>query len=347
MNFNKISLILFLTILSASVFGQKKQYKAVCIAFYNLENLFDTINTPDVRDTEFTPDGSKAYTSEVYWDKQHNLAKVISELGKDITPDGPAILGVSELENRSVLEDLVNMPAIKERQYQIIHYDSPDKRGIDVAMFYNPRYYRLLESRPVPVEIKNSSGDKIFTRDILYTKGILDGDTIHITVNHWPSRRGGEAASRPLRNACAKINREIADSIRATDPLAKILVMGDLNDDPINESTYEVLEAKPKIKKVKPHQFYNPFYNFYKKGLGSNAYQDAWSLFDQITLSYGLIAKEANGYTFYKATIFNPPYMQQKSGRYKGYPFRTFDGDTYVSGYSDHYPTFVHLIKAH
>lgn len=337
--------LIALLLVSYNLSAQKKQYKAICVAFYNLENLFDTIDTPDVRDIEYTPDGQKAYTSAVYWDKQANLARVISELGVDITPDGPAILGVAEVENRDVLEDLVNMPAIKDRQYQIVHYDSPDRRGVDVAMFYNPRYYRLLESRPVPVNMDNLRGRPLITRDILYTKGILDGDTVHVMVNHWPSRRGGEAASRPLRSGCARINRHIADSIRATDPMAKIIVMGDLNDDPINESVYTVLEARPKIKKIEPHQFFNPFYDFYKKGMGSNAYQDAWSLFDQIMLSYGFVSDEAKGYRFYKATIYNPPYMQQKTGRFRGYPFRTFDGDTYISGYSDHYPTFVHLIK--
>jgi len=343
--YTKSVLITFCLLFSSIIFAQKQDYKIMTIAFYNLENLFDTINTPGVYDEEFTPDGSKSWTGKNYWDKQTNLAKVLSELGTDLNPAGPAIIGVAEIENRSVLEDLAAMPAIADRQYQVVHYDSPDRRGVDVAMFYNPRLYRLLESRALPVNIKNLDGRPLITRDILYTKGILDGDTIHVMVNHWPSRRGGEAASRPLRSGCAAIARAVSDSIRLQNPHAKIIVMGDLNDDPNNESVFKVLEAKPDIKKVKEDQFYNPFYKFYKKGMGSNAYQDAWSLFDQIMVSYGFVDKNVGGYQFYTATIYNPPYMQQKSGRYKGYPFRTFDGDTYISGYSDHYPTFIHIVK--
>lgn len=342
---NKFTLLFSFLLFSSILFAQKKDYKVMTLAFYNVENLFDTLKTPDVFDEEFTPDGSKSWTGENYWDKQSNLAKVISEIGTDLNPMGPAILGVSEIENISVLEDLVTMPAIADRQYQIVHYDSPDRRGIDVAMFYNPRLYRLLDSRSIPVIMNDLDGDPLITRDILYTKGILDGDTIHVMVNHWPSRRGGEAASRPLRSGCAAIVRAVSDSIRLETPHAKIIVMGDLNDDPTNESVAKILEGKSDIDKVKSHQFYNPFYRFYKKGMGSNAYQDAWSLFDQILVSKGLVDKKIGGYQFYQAVIFNPPYMQQKSGRYKGYPFRTFDGDTYIKGYSDHYPTFVHLVK--
>ena len=332
---------------SLNVGAQKKDYSVITVAFYNLENLFDTINTPGVIDEEFTPDGAKSWTGKNYWDKQQNLAKVLSEIGRDLNPDGPAIIGVAEIENILVLEDLVNMPAIADRQYQIVHYDSPDARGVDVAMFYSPRHFRLLKSRAIPVNFNNTEGRPLKTRDILYSKGILAGDTVHVFVNHWPSRRGGESASRPLRSGCAAIVRSVVDSIRSESPMAKVIVMGDLNDDPINESVYKVLEAKPDRKKILPDQFYNPFYNFYKKGQGSNAYQDAWSLFDQIMISYGFVSTDATGFTFYQAGIYNPPYMQQKSGRYKGYPFRTFDGDTYISGYSDHYPTYIHFLKEH
>lgn len=343
--FFKLAILISYLFFSSILIAQKKNYKVVTLAFYNVENLFDTLNTPDVFDEEFTEDGAKSWTGKNYWDKQANLAKVISEIGTDVNPMGPAILGVSEIENKSVLEDLAAMPAIADRQYQIVHYDSPDRRGIDVALFYNPRLFRLLTSRSIPVVMNNLDNKPLITRDILYAKGILDGDTIHIMVNHWPSRRGGEAASRPLRSGCAAIVRAVSDSIRLENAHAKIVVMGDLNDDPTNESVFKVLEGKADINKVKTHQFYNPFYKFYKKGMGSNAYQDAWSLFDQILVSYGMIDKNVGGYQFYQAYIYNPPYMQQKSGRYKGYPFRTFDGDTYISGYSDHYPTFVHLIK--
>lgn len=344
--FHLISLFIICCLfLSFEGFAQKKQFKVVCVGFYNLENLFDTIDHVNVNDAEFTPSGAKAWTYAKYTDKLGRLAEVISQIGTDVSPDGPAILGVAEIENRGVLEDLAKQPAIASRRYQIVHYDSPDYRGIDVAMLYNPKYYRLLESRSIPVNLPNIDGLPLITRDILYSKGILDGDTVHIMVNHWPSRRGGEASTRALRSGCARLNREISDSLRAVNPLAKIIIMGDLNDDPDNESVAVVLEGKAKIEKVEPHQFFNPFYTPFKKGMGSNAYQDAWSLFDQVLVSYGFIAKDAPGYKYYKSATFNKPFMQTKSGRYKGYPFRTFDGDNYISGYSDHFPSYVILIK--
>jgi endonuclease/exonuclease/phosphatase family metal-dependent hydrolase len=332
-------------LLSTESFSQKKQFKVVCVGFYNLENLFDTIDHENVNDVEFTPSGSKAWTYDKYSDKLSRLAEVISQIATDISPDGPAILGVSEIENRGVLEDLAKQPAIASRRYQIVHYDSPDYRGIDVAMLYNPKYYRLLESRSIPVNLPDIDGLPLITRDVLYTKGILDGDTVHIMVNHWPSRRGGEASTRALRSGCARLNREISDSLRTINPNAKIIVMGDLNDDPDNESVAVVLEGKAKADNVESHQFFNPFYTPFKKGMGSNAYQDAWSLFDQVLISHGFIGKDSSGYKYYKSATFNKPFMQTKSGRYKGYPFRTFDGDNYMSGYSDHFPSYVVLIK--
>ena len=339
-----IFLFLFL-VLAFSARGQEQQYKVACIGFYNFENLFDTLDTPGKFDEEFTPSGTRLWDGEKYREKLHNLAKVVSELGTDLTPDGPALLGVAEIENRQVLEDFSREPAIAKRAYQIIHYESPDRRGIDVALLYQAKYFTPLGSRPVRLHIKNENGDTVFTREILYVTGLLDGDTLHVLVNHWPSRRGGEKATRPLRNAAALLNRNIRDSLIARNPAAKIIVMGDLNDDPTSPSVAKVLLAKPKKSQLRKGDFFNPWHAFYKRGIGTLAYRDAWSLFDQILVSEGLVNPKNPGYHFYKAKVFNPTYLVQKTGQFKGYPFRTFDFDNYIHGYSDHFPVCIYLLK--
>ena len=342
----KPSLFLTLTFLfSFSAQAQNKQYKVACIGFYNVENLFDTVDDPEKRDEEYTPTGDRHWTEENYKDKQKNLARVISEMGTELTPDGVAVLGMAELENRKVLEDLVKQEAIADRNYQIVHYESPDERGIDVGLIYQPKYFEVTGSRAIPLIIFEDDGERNFTRDVLYVSGILDGEEIHILVNHWPSRRGGEKRSQPGRNAGAMICKTVKDSLQNLDPNAKVIIMGDLNDDPVSPSVKQVLAAKSKIKETKEGDVFNPMFNFYKKGMGSNAYRDAWSLFDQIMLSYGLVNKKGKGYLFHKAVVYSKPYLIQRSGRYKGYPFRTFDFGNYIGGYSDHFPSYVFLVK--
>ncbi len=339
------TLLLLLFTAPILIHAQQKQYNIGAIGFYNLENLFDTIDSPDTRDSEFTPLGDNLYNTEVYLDKLNKLARVISELGTDRTPDGVAILGVAEVENRKVLEDLVVEPAIRARRYEIVHYDSPDQRGIDVGLLYQPKYYKVLNSRPIPVEVYNDKGERTYTRDILLVSGLFDGEPLHVLVNHWPSRRGGEAATQPLRNYAASLCKAVADSLMQADPNAKIIIMGDLNDDPSSPSVRQVLNAKQKKEQVKPGGMFNPMYDFYKKGIGTLAYQDAWSLFDQLILSYGLINPSAGGYQFYQANVHNKPYMTQQTGHFKGYPFRCYVGATYTGGYSDHFPVYLYLIR--
>ncbi len=336
--------LFFIAISIFSLNAQNKKTVAVVVGFYNLENLFDTINQPGVRDGEFTPQGSKHWNSKKYWHKEKHMAKVISEMGTKYNPDGPAILGVSEVENRSVLEDLISQPSIKDRNYHIIHYDSPDHRGIDVAMLYNPKYFKPYKTSSHRLYIEQLKDFR--TRDQLLVDGVLvGGDTIHIIVNHWPSRYGGEKRSRWLRNAAADLSKKIADSIFAENPDARIIMMGDLNDDPVNESVLKHFGAKGKIKKVKQGEFFNPMYSFYKKGLGSLAYRDSWNMFDQIMVSKALLGNDYSHYKFFKAEIFRKPYLVNKEGRFKGYPYRTFVGNTWQGGYSDHLPVFIVLVK--
>jgi len=328
--------------MSFSAFCQD-QYKIVNIGFYNLENLFDTLDTPGKLDEEFTPKGTKLYNTAMYTDKLTRLSTVISMLGKDVSPDGIAMLGVAEVENRKVLEDLVAQPLLKDMDLHIIHYESEDFRGIDVGLLYQPKYFTPISSKPINLPIYNSEGEKIYTRQTLYAAGIMDGDTIHILVNHWPSRRGG-SASEPLRMQGAAICKSVKDSILAVNPGAKVIVMGDLNDDPTDKSLVKSLKVKGSKKDLNADEMYNPYVDFYKKGIGTTAYQDAWSLFDQVIVSPGWIS-DTTGYNYYKARVFNEKFITEKSGKYKGYPQRTFSGDSYNFGYSDHFPVYLSFVK--
>lgn len=322
----------------------QNQYKVINVGFYNLENLFDTLDTPRKLDEEFTPTGSRLYNTAVYTDKLFRLSSTLSKIGTDISPEGLGIIGVAEIENRKVLEDLVAQPALKERNMEIVHYESEDFRGIDVALLYQPKYLTVINSHPIHVPILNSKGEKIYTRQTLYVAGIMDGDTVHILVNHWPSRRGG-SASDPLRIQAGIINRTVKDSILAVSPNAKVIVMGDLNDNPTDKSLTEGLKSVGKEKGIKADEMFNPFVSFYKKGIGTTAYQDAWSLFDQVIISPAWLDKNLNSYYYYKASVFNEKFLTEKTGRYKGYPLRTYSGDTYNFGYSDHFPVFVTFLK--
>ncbi len=341
---NKFTVVLGLFLLSISAQGQKQTYKVSVIGFYNLENFYDTVDNTMVDDQEFLPTGPKNYNGKIYWDKVTKLATVISDLGKDITPDGPAILGVAEVENDTVLNNLVHHALIRNRNYQVVHYDSRDLRGVDVGLLYNPKYFTVLNSRKLFVAL-DENGEPVYTRDILYVSGILDGDTIHIFVNHWPSRRGGEERSAPRRAAAAKVVKTFIDSIQMVTPNAKLLIMGDLNDDPISPSVKKVLNAKGKIEDVQPGGLYNPWVDMYKNGIGTLAYQDAWGLFDQIMMSFSWLDKAQSGYFFFNQRIYNKEYLVENIGKYKGYPMRTWDGNFYRGGYSDHFPTYLVMLK--
>lgn len=345
---SKLNLIILFLLAFVSINAQeKKKYKIHTVAFYNLENLFDTINDP-IKFDEASPimEMNASLRAEVYEKKVENMAKVIADIGYEDTKNTPAILGVSEVENRDVLVDLVNDPQLIHKDYGIIHFDSPDKRGIDVGLIYQKALFRPINSSSHELLIYDDlSRERVYTRDQLLVSGELDGELIHIIVNHWPSRSGGEARSRSKRVGAAKLNKRIVDSLQSIDPYAKIITMGDLNDDPTNSSIKDVLKAERKPEKVKLKGIYNPMEEFFRKGLGSNAYRDAWSLFDQILITQPFLEKDYSSYRFYKAGIFNKQYLTNKRGRYKGYPFRSFADGGFTGGYSDHFPAYIYLIK--
>jgi len=323
--------------------AQEKSYRAATIAFYNLENLFDTIDNPSTEDQEFTPRGSGLWDSKKYHTKLDHLSQVIRKIGNGSSQDSPVIVGLAEVENRDVVQDLIMTPVLRPMKYGIVHYNSPDRRGIDVAMIYRTSHFKVLTSNALPLYLP---GDTSFhSRDVLLVKGILDGDTLYVLVNHWPSRRGGETETEPLRAAAALVCRKAVDSINTISPDAKLLIMGDLNDDPVDESLTKYLRARLKKDQLKDNDLYNPMGELYRIGQGSLAYRDAWNLFDQIILSRTLMDHKTNGYFFYKAGIYNPKYLIQKDGPYAGYPFRTYGSGVYLGGYSDHLPVFVVLVK--
>jgi hypothetical protein len=340
-----IQVVIILVFFSATLSGQKN-LRAGLIGFYNLENLFDTINSGKLSEEEFTPQGPNKWNSEKYWIKIGHLAEAISRIGEDEgIKGGPAILGVSEIENRAVLEDLISDPKLKGSNYQIVHYDSPDLRGVDVALIYQPRFFKVLSSDSPELIIFNENNERVYTRDQLVVTGLFDGEKISLIVNHWPSRSGGELASRPRRNAAAVLTRHLVDSLLTIDKNAKVIVMGDLNDDPSNESLRKYLRASDNPDKLKPGELYNTMYPLFKKGIGSLYYRDGLNLFDQIIITPALLGNDYSTYKFYTSRVFNKPFLRQADGQYKDYPFRTYVGPTFQGGYSDHFPVYILIVK--
>lgn len=335
--------ICFLTDIQ-SLTAQEKTYRIGCVAFYNVENLFDTINDQAINDEEFLPKGKNEWTGTRYFEKLRNLAEVIGQIGDELVKGGPVLLGVSEIENQQVMEDLITTPPLDKSNYGIVHYDSPDRRGVDVGLIYRKDHFRVTNTKSVRLRIPDRPD--WFSRDQLVVSGLLEDEPLHIIVNHWPSRSGGEAITAPLRKAAASLSRSIADSLFKLDPDARIIIMGDLNDNPTDASITRHLNAKPTIEKTSPGDLFNPMHKMYTKdGLGSLAYRDSWSLFDQIIVSKALTGDDKSSFKLLRAKVFNKPFLTQKEGAYKGYPNRTYAAGVYRGGYSDHFPVYIFLVK--
>ena len=337
-----------LAIISLNTIAQEKRnFKIHTIAFYNVENLFDTINDVNKNDEASPMMEIKFNRSEIYKKKVKNMAQVIADIGTDLINKSPSIVGLSEVENRNVIEDLLNHKHLLNKNYDIVHYDSPDERGIDVGLIYNKDVFKVNSTKSHELIIyDNKSSKRNYTRDQLVVSGLLDNELIHIIVNHWPSRSGGEERSRAGRMAAAELNKKIIDSLQNKYKNAKIITMGDFNDDPHDDSMKKILNAKKYIEDVKTNGIYNPMEVILSdQGIGSNAYRDAWQLFDQILVTEPFLNKKYDSYQFYKAGIFNKSYLINKAGRYKGYPFRSFSWGSFTDGYSDHLPSYIYLIK--
>lgn len=340
----KIVLLISVTLsLHGQELDKSRDYYVSAIGFWNVENLYDTLNDTWKNDEDFTPEGVNHWNGTRYRTKIERLATVISQIATDITPDGAALLGLCEVENKSVLRDLVNSQQLKSRNYQFVHIEGPDIRGVDPALLYNPLYFKLKSATNYRVKLITDSAHK--TRDILVVSGLFCGEALTVLVNHWPSRRGGELASRPNRNAAARLARHIADSISKKDSDCKIIIMGDLNDDPVNESVKKHIGTYSDIEEAKDQLFFNPMEKLYLKGIGTLAWQDSWNLFDQILLDNNWLPGNYNSWQYYKAKIYNKDYLKVDHGNFKGYPLRTYSGGTYTGGYSDHFPSYIMIAK--
>ncbi|MBW8362349.1 MAG: endonuclease [Kaistella sp.] len=290
---------------------------------------------------DFTANSAKNWNTEKYNEKLANQAKVISELGRQYTNDNPALVGLIEVENRKVIEDLISQPALAKSDYGIIHYNSYDARGIDIAVIYQKKRFVVSEHYKKELKIFDEEGKRTYTRDILVVKGLLDGEKVAVFMNHWPSRSGGEARSLPRRIAAATALKEEMDKLRAEDPNIKIFAMGDFNDDPVSPSLKKYLGAVGDVSELSDKTpYYNLMTKLYKAGVASLAYRDAPNLFDQIIVSKNLYSPEklTKTYSVFKAEIYAPSYLVNSQGQWKGYPFRSWDGDRYTGGYSDHFP---------
>lgn len=346
--------ILTLVLMSVATTAGAGGPKRYVLGFYNVENLFDTYHDDGKNDYEFLPDGKNKWTEPKYEKKLHNIATVIRAMA-DENKAYHAVLGLSEVENRHVLEDLVNQPEIEAANYQIVHYDGPDRRGVDVALLYRPEYFTVEESKSIPFDFNSTTitfnmdkeGQDYFrTRDILMVRGLLDGEMFAFFVAHLPSRIGGKG--QDLRSRGAEIIYEHSLKLMEEYPGIKIMVMGDMNDNPTDESMVKYMHGKETIAEVGKYDFFSPFLSMLKAGYGSLAYRGTWNIYDIIlvneamanapkgTLKIQPIVKKK-----YYGRVFSQPFMTQQEGQYKGTPFRTFSNGTFIGGYSDHYPTYI------
>lgn len=348
MPFNFSFTVLLLSQLSFFfAYGQSEKYTFRIIGFYNVENLFDTIDDPETIDEAYTPGGKNHYSHQDYLSKIKNTAKVISELGSNRNIKGPALIGLAEIENFEVLNDLIHQEQLVQENYQIIHKDSPDRRGIDVALLYKYALFSPVESEFIELKLWNEKGERLYTRDILYVKGVLDDEVIHVFVNHWPSRRGGKSRSNSKRMKAAYLVKQKTCQILLSEPEAAIFILGDFNDDPTDKSIKNELLLSSCSEKDYSRSLFNPMEKMHKKGMNTLAYRDGINLFDQIIFSNNLMERKfsQNGFSFSRVGIYNPSYLISQHGKYKGYPLRSFENNRFSGGFSDHFPVFVELIK--
>lgn len=319
--------------------AQEQKGRVYGVAFYNLENLFDTKHDEGKKDYEYLPDGRNKWDDKKYQSKLKNMSTVLGSLATDKTPEGAAVIGMAEVENRHVLEDLLKQPALADRGYEIIHYEGPDERGVDCAFFYNPKLYTVTVTKLVPYVLAQPTDRP--TRGFLIADGKLAGERVAFIVNHWPSR----GAESPARERAGMQVRALKDSLQRLDSKIKIVIMGDMNDDPMDKSMAEALGAKREMKDVKKKDLYNPWWNTLAGGDGTLKYRGKWNLFDQIVFTGNFLNKRYKKLSYFTHEIFKRDYLIQADGKYKGYPLRTQAGGRWMNGYSDHLPTVVYFIK--
>ena len=325
----------------------QKKYSVYGVGFYNQENLFDTCHDEGKRDYDFLPTGSYKWNAMKYNHKLNNMSRALADMGTDVLPNiGCAIIGLAEVENSKALDDLIAQPALSARNYQYVHIEGPDRRGIDCALLYNPSLFSVKNTRLVPYVQKLKKDSAFYTRGFLTVSGTLADENVAVIVCHLPSRFS-ESFYRELG---AEQVKAIKDSLLNDDPNCKVFIMGDMNDDPIDKSMAGILKGKANIKDVNEGDMYNPWYNILvKEGVGTLLYQGSWNLFDQILLTPNLLnkddKKDFSSLKFWKNQIFKRDYLFQTEGKYKGSPKRTTAGGVWLDGYSDHLPVVVYLVK--
>lgn len=336
-----------MALLAVSALSAQKKFSVYGVGFYNMENLFDTCHDEGKRDYEFLPTGSYRWNGMKYTHKLHNMARALADLGTDVLPNvGCAFVGLAEVENHKVLDDLTAQPQLAQRGYRYVHVEGPDRRGIDCALLYNPSLFSVRTVKLVPYIQTLAKDSDFLTRGFLTICGTLAGEPVAVVVCHLPSRFSDSF----YREQGARQIRAIKDSLLREDSACKVLVMGDMNDDPINKSICEALGGKGQIDEVGNDEMYNPWYNILvKEGVGTLLYQGAWNLFDQILLSPNLLnrhgTKDFATLKYWKHQIFKRDYLFQTEGKYKGSPKRTTAGGVWLDGFSDHLPVAVYLVK--
>ena len=331
------------------VFGLQEDvistYQVRSVAFYNLENLFNTSNDSLIYDDERTADGKYRWSQKKYQKKIGDLAMVRSLIGREVRGSSPDIIGLCELENRDVVQDLLSHESLAAEDYGMVHYDSPDERGIDVALVYRKSSFIPFVHKSQRLLLYDIDGCRDYTRDLLIVGGMMDETELYLLLNHWPSRSGGEIRSRPYRLEAARLNLQVMDSLRIRNPESAFIILGDFNDNPTDISLKKILRAKGNRSTVNKNELYNPMERLYRQGIGSLGYRDQWHLFDQILVSHNLLFGSYRSYKLWKTGVFNPTFLITREGRLKGYPYRTYTSGTYTEGFSDHFPVYAYLIR--
>ena len=329
-----------------ALLAQEKKYSMYAVGFYNLENLFDTCHDAGKNDYEYLPTGSMHWTALKYTHKLNNMAQVLGDMGTDKLPQiGCSMIGVSEVENHKVLDALLEREPLKSRGWKYCHIEGPDQRGVDCALFYNPSIFTVRNVKLMPYVYPPQDSTR-HTRGFLTVSGTLAGEHVTVIVNHWPSRFAGSF----YRELAGKQVRVVKDSLQKDDPTVKIIIMGDMNDDPTNKSMSEALGARQEIKDVEDGGLYNPWWDvLVKQGTGTLLYNGSWNLFDQIVVSSTLLnrdnQKDFSTLKFFRNQVFRRDYLFQTEGKYKGNMKRTHAGGVWLDGYSDHLPTVIYLLK--
>ena len=339
-----VSILFFLNCASNAQFNKYEPEKTVTFVFYNVENLFDTLDDPKIMDDEFTPHGFKQWTTERYHKKLNNLSEAIHLINVNELPE---FIGVCEVENKQVLYDLTQTDILKKKKYEVVHHDSNDGRGIDVGLLYRTDEFKVNHSELIPIEIIKGFS-KYPPREILYVNGKLsEDDELHIFVNHWKSRRGGDKQSEPVRIASAKTLKKKVDEIFSKDSKAKIIICGDLNDEPENKSVSEVLGARKSLSEIKSTGLFNLMYMKSINEQGSYSYSGDWKMLDNLIVSKSM-TENSRGY---RVSADGGEVLSDKKILYYNtkaddfVPSKTYGGKNYYGGYSDHLPVYFMMIK--